>query len=316
MDFFRKNLLQKIIAFVVAVGCWFYVMNDQNPPIENTFTVPVTVLNLPSGYTVVKDIDEAKITIKAQRTLFSSLDISTIKIFVDLNHIDTGNHEVPLQTVLPNGFEIISLDPGKINVYVEKIEEKTVPVKLNISGNPANGNVVAKTSLSMQNVKVQGPFSIINKVTSVIGYLNVTDAKEDNSYSVSLIAVDDKNKEIQGVKILPNSVDVEVSLARGLNKKIVDVKPNVMGDLSDEYILKSYSIDPDKIEISGQDNVLSNISYISTMPISLSDIKKPTTIKATLDVPKEISAPDVVVKIYIDVENKDISNKNKEKKNN
>lgn len=304
MNFFKKNLLQKIIALVVAIGCWFFVMNDQNPQIENTYTVPITVLNLPSGYAVSKDTEQAKITVKAPRTLFSSLDPNSIKVFIDLNHVDTGTHDLQLQTVLPSGFELISVEPGKITVNVERIEEKTVPVKINISGAPGDGKVVAKTNLSMQNVKVQGPTSIINEVTGVIGFLNVAGNSTDNTFDVNLVAVNDENQEISGVKILPGSIEVGVTFAKGLNTKIVDVKPTVKGDLPDNYILKSYSIDPDKIEISGQDNVLSSVSYVPTQQIPLANITKPTTLSVKLDVPKDISAPDVTVKVYIDVEPK------------
>ena len=33
ISFFRKNLPEKCLALIVAIGCWIFVMNDQNPQI-------------------------------------------------------------------------------------------------------------------------------------------------------------------------------------------------------------------------------------------------------------------------------------------
>ena len=39
----QHNLPAKILALVIAVILWGYVMNDQNPSIENTYTVQLDV---------------------------------------------------------------------------------------------------------------------------------------------------------------------------------------------------------------------------------------------------------------------------------
>ena len=45
----QHNLPAKIAALIVAVVLWLYVMNDQNPAMEGTYTVPVTIENAPDG---------------------------------------------------------------------------------------------------------------------------------------------------------------------------------------------------------------------------------------------------------------------------
>ncbi|MBM6691447.1 hypothetical protein H9X75_10455, partial [Fusobacterium mortiferum] len=79
-----------------------------------------------------------------------------------------------------------------------------------------------------------------------------------------LIAVNDKDKEIEGVRLLPKTVDVSIILARGLNTKIIDVKPTLMSDLSNDYILKSVRVEPEKIEVSGNIDIIGNMTYLAT----------------------------------------------------
>ena len=51
----QHNLPAKILALVIAVILWGYVMNDQNPSIESTYTVQLDVVNAPEGYKITKD---------------------------------------------------------------------------------------------------------------------------------------------------------------------------------------------------------------------------------------------------------------------
>ena len=47
LDLFRRNLLKKLIALVAAFCMWVFVMTDQDPPIEGSYTVPLTISNSP-----------------------------------------------------------------------------------------------------------------------------------------------------------------------------------------------------------------------------------------------------------------------------
>ena len=104
ISFFRKNLPEKCLALIVAIGCWIFVMNDQNPQIENTYTVPIGIVNAPEGYQISKDVEEVKLKVRAPRSLFSNVETSSFRAYVDLNGVENGIHDLQIQTVLPSGF--------------------------------------------------------------------------------------------------------------------------------------------------------------------------------------------------------------------
>lgn len=305
ISFFRKNLPEKCLALVVAIGCWIFVMNDQNPQIENTYTVPISVVNAPDGYQISKDVEEVKLKVRAPRSLFTTVDTTSFKAYVDLNGVENGIHDLQVQTILPSGFELVSLGPTKVSVNVDKIEQKEIPVRLNLSGIPGDGKVVANVEQSLQNVIVEGPISVLNQVTAAVGYIGVNGNTEDFSVTVPLIVVNDKDKEIDGVRLTPKTVDVNISLARGLNKKIVDVKPTLMSDLSTDYILKSVKVEPEKIEVSGNIDIIGNMTYLSTENISLANITESTKETVNLIVPDDVNVSNQAVTVYIEIEKKD-----------
>lgn len=317
MSFFRKNLSEKCLALVVAIGCWIFVMNDQNPQIENTYDIPISIVNAPEGYQVSKDTEEVKMRVRAPRSLFTNIDVNNLKAYVDLNGVENGTHELQVQTVLPSGFELVSIGPSKISINVDEIEQKEVPVRLELSGTPGDGKVVASVNQSLQNITVEGPGSILNKVTAVVGYIGVNGNTDNFSVTVPLRAVDDQGKEIESVRLLPKTVDVAITLARGLNRKIVDVKPTLMSDLPNNYILKSVKVEPDKIEVSGDENIIGSMTYLPTENISLSELTGSTALTVNLVLPESVSVSNNQVMVRIEIENKDnvVSDNNENKKN-
>ena len=308
ISFFRKNLPEKCLALIVAIGCWVFVMNDQNPQIENTYTVPISIVNAPEGYQISKDVEEVKLKVRAPRSLFSNIDSTNFKAYVDLNGVENGIHDLQIQTILPSGFELVSLGPTKVSVNVDKIEQKEVPIRLNLSGIPGDGKVVASVEQSIQNVTVEGPISVLNKVTVAVGYIGVNGNTENFNVTVPLMAVNDKDKEIEGVKLVSKTVDVSISLARGLNTKIVDVKPTLMSDLPTDYILKSVKVEPSKIEISGKADTIGNMTYLSTENISLANTTKSVKQTVKLIVPEDVNVSNKEVTVTIDIEKKDSKN--------
>ena len=304
INFFRRNLSEKCLALIVAIGCWIFVMNDQNPQIENTYTVPITVVNAPDGYQISKDVDDVKLRVKAQRSLFANVDASDFKVYVDLKDVESGTHELQVQAVLPSGFDLVSVGPGKVTVNVDKIEEKEVPIRLKLSGAAGGGKVVAKVEQSLQNVTVEGPDSVLNRVTAVIGYIGLNGSSDDFNVTVPLVAVDDREQKVEGVKLIPKTVDVNISLARGLNTKIIDIKPTLMSDLPKDYILKSVKVEPEKIEISGDADAIGPLMYLPTESISLANMTKATTLTVKLSVPGGVTVTNTDVTVYIDVEKK------------
>ena len=305
ISFFRKNLPEKCLALVVAIGCWIFVMNDQNPQIENTYTVPISITNAPEGYQISKDVENVKMRVRAPRSLFSNIDETNFKAYVDLNGVDSGMQELQIQTVLPSGFELVSLGPTKITLNVDKIEQKQVPVRLNLSGIPGDGKVVASVDQSLQDITVEGPVSILNQVTAAVGYIGVNGNTENFSVTVPLIAVNDKDKEIEGIHLLPKTVDVSIILARGLNTKVIDIKPTLMSDLPNDYILKSVRVEPEKIEVSGNIDIIGNMTYLSTENISLAEMSAPTKKTVKLVIPDGVAASVQEAVVTVEITKKD-----------
>ena len=74
VDVFRRNLLKKLIALVVAFFMWVYVMADQDPAINDSYVVPLTISNAPYEFIALCDVKSVKLEARAPRSYFVKYD--------------------------------------------------------------------------------------------------------------------------------------------------------------------------------------------------------------------------------------------------
>lgn len=300
----QHNLPAKALALVIAVILWGYVMNDQNPSIESTYTVQLDVVNAPDGYKITKDATSVKLRVRGPRSLFVSATDSDFKAYVDLAKVEEGKHAVKVQTVLPQGFELVEAKPDTVTFTLERIVQKQMKAEFIVTGSTAPGTTVAHVEPSVETVTIEGAESDIKEVTRVIGYVGLAGNGDDFSLKVPLTAINADGREVAGVTVKPSSAEVSVQLARGLMKKIVTVHP-VLGDgLPEGYEVGSVKADPVKIEIAGPENVLSKLSSIDTEKISLDGLKKTTDRNVQLAPPDGVTVTNSSVTIHIEIKEK------------
>lgn len=297
----QHNLPAKILALVVALILWGYVMNDQNPAIESTYTVQLDVINAPEGYKITKDASSVKLKVRGPRSLFVSASDSDFKAYVDLSNLDSGKHEVKVQTVLPQGFELVEAKPDTVTFTLDRIIQKTIRAEFIVTGSTAPGTTVARVSPSVETVTIEGAESDVRDVTRVIGYVGLAGNNEDFSLKVPLTAINSDGREVAGVTIYPSSAEVSVQLARGLTKKIVTIQPDLGSDLEQGYELGTVRVDPAKIEIAGRDDMLAKISSIETEKISLAGLTKNADKTVQLVLPDGVTVTNHAVTVHIEI---------------
>ncbi len=301
---FQRNLPAKIVALVVAVILWVFVMNDQNPSIDGSFVVPLKVVNAPDGYKISRSDENVKIRVRGARSLFVSASADDFKAYVDLNGAESGKVSVKVQTVLPQGFELIDTQPDMVTFTLDKIIQKKVAADLIVTGASAPGTTVAKVNQNITQVTIEGPESAIAEVARVIGYVGLSGNSADFSLTVPLTAVNADGKAVDEVKVIPQSTQVAVQLARGLTKKIVNITPIFAGDLANGYVVGGVRVDPSKIEIAGDASVIDPITAINTEKISLAGITKTSKKMVKLDLPEGITVTNKDVNVSIDITEK------------
>ncbi|WP_110955830.1 CdaR family protein [Anaerosinus massiliensis] len=301
MDILNKNLFAKIVALIVAIVLWFFVMNEQNPAIDSSFTLPLEVTHAPEGYTVNRSVENIKLKVRGPRSLFAMATERDFKAYVDLSGVKEGRHSIKVQTVLPQGFDLVSVSPETIIFDIDKELQRNVNIDVAFSGTPDSGVTIGKAIPAVNSVTLEGASSAVNSVAKVVGYINLAGKNSDFTVDMPLVAVNNEGKEVGDVKLSPGSVKVSVSIVKGLYKKFVDIKPNLAEDLPAGYILNSVTLEPAKMDIYGDQRVVDTLEVLYTEKISLSDIDRPTTKQIKVQLPIGITVTNDTITAKIDI---------------
>ena len=131
-----QNWLLKLLSLVFAVVLWFFVMGEQK--LEVGYAVPLELQNIPKGLMIANEVPSlVDVRISGPRTVLMNLKPSDISLSVDLGDLEPGVtsfKRLEERLNLPNVLKVTRLSPSFVDVKLERIKDKTVPVQVLFSG--------------------------------------------------------------------------------------------------------------------------------------------------------------------------------------
>jgi YbbR domain-containing protein len=304
-----KDFTIKLLSLVLAFLLWLYVMGEENPEIPYEINdVPVKLINsdtLEKKGLIVLDEKNYTVNVKVRGRRSDVLNIAAqnISAFADLSRVNSkGTNVIPVTVEgLPRNVSLVSINPPEIKVEIDKIEKTQMPVAIKIIGNVMEGYAMQSAVPTPGEVLVIGPESKVNLIKNVIAGVNVSYKKGDIKISVPVVAVDREGKEVKGVTISPNLVEVYVSVNKSIR---VPVVPKIFGKPMEGYMISLINVLPEYVYITGDEIVLNTIKSISTKQIDISGKNEPVTESVPFDLPDGVKLvkSDINAKVYVDIQ--------------
>jgi YbbR domain-containing protein len=153
----RKNLGLKGLALGLAVILWWFVAGESN--VHVGFAVPLEIRNIPSGMAITNKVDrQVDVRLAGPSTLINTLQQNEISAAVDLSVAKAGRETIPLSersVKVPAGVRVERVYPAYVEVVLEKLERKTVPVLPQIKAPPRVRDRIAKTEVDPPSLEVE-----------------------------------------------------------------------------------------------------------------------------------------------------------------
>lgn len=282
----------KILSVIVAIFMWTYVINSTNPTVNKVFrSIPVVIKNQEklekSGYIIVGGDQNFTTTIKLKGTRERIIGLKAENIYasVDISHLREGIQSLAINVDTPSGVSVENSDPNQINLNIQKLITKKLPVNLIYSDNIKDGRIVEVNELKPKEITVKGPASLVNKVDRCevrVDDLNLLDGKVHN---LNLQVVDRSGKVIEDVK--RSDDDVNISF-RVYETKKVNIKLNTFGVVNSLYEEVSRSINPESIVIKAPESVIKETEEILTKPLNINGLRYNASGEVELDLPESV----------------------------
>ena len=264
INIFCHNFLKKIIALIAAFCMWFFVMIEQDPEIEDTYTVPLTISNAPYEFIPLCDVKTVTIDTRAPRSNFVKYDANAFRVYANLEGLGEGEHQITPRVIMPQGFELAETKPEVIKVKLDPLIERQMPIELRTVGNVPADAFVRDTVKSMDMVTVVGPKTFVEQVVKVYGNVNLAGSSSSFEIQIPMNAVDDKDNVVQRVRVVPSVITVSVDIESGVKKRIVPVIAEL--SVADGWELSRVSVEPAQMEVVGAESAVNSIVTLKTEP--------------------------------------------------
>jgi YbbR domain-containing protein len=287
------DLLRAGLAIILSVVIWLIVQAETNPDRQDvtSFTVPVEVVNAPPGLQVTSDPPPVRVALRAPESVWRRLAPQSLRATADASRAGEGVNDLPVRVekLDPDVNGIPSAVPATVPVKLERVEEKSVPVRVDISGVVPFGYTYAPPVVQPEAVTVSGPASAVQQVVAAVADIRLDGVTVSVSAAYAPRPVDARSQAVTTVQVVPAAVNVSVQVSQQVTYKQVGVRPVVTGVPASGYYVVAALVDPASATLVGTPASLSGIEFVETMPIDVSNATTTVIEKVDLAVPSGAS---------------------------
>ncbi len=169
---FLEDWLTKLLALAITIALWIGVTGLSEVG-SDRYKVPLVLRLADNAEATNQPIDQVEIRISGDKRRLEQIRDGDLRVFVDLTSVPVGSQTLTLapDTVsvpdLPNGIRLEDINPKKIVVRLEAIEEKEVAVHVETQGTVPQGMEVYAETVSPPKIRVRGPASFLRTLTNI-----------------------------------------------------------------------------------------------------------------------------------------------------
>jgi YbbR domain-containing protein len=160
----------RLLALGIAIGFWFSVSFQDREALSERLVEASVSYNRPRGFIVLNQVHSVNVRLRGSARLIRQLNPYQVNVQVELAQPQPGTVNVnlgPENVLMPDGLEVMSLEPNTIRVELEREVSQRLPVVPHLVGEPAAGSIADEPEVFPNQVLVTGPESLLAKVQSL-----------------------------------------------------------------------------------------------------------------------------------------------------
>ena len=308
----KNKVLTALLAAVIAIGLWGYVITVERPEADNTFyNVPVVL----SGERVLQDRGmmitsntELTVTVKltGNRRELNKLRSSDMAAVLDLSQINEAGERRLRCSVEPpsDNIDVVSIEPEAVVLTVTQWATKEIPVELTYAGRVPDGYYVDKqnASLEYQTVSVTGPKEIISRIEKAKITLDLEGRIETVSEDLRYALCDSQGDPIEDVSTVTTDrgqIKVGVSIQQLKEVKLTYTVTDGGGLTAADVSVKA---DYDTVTVAGSAAALLDLEELNLGTVDLGELTESTELVMPIELPENVTNQSGYTVVHLQVE--------------
>ncbi len=311
-----RNLGWKIFSLLAAVLLWSYLISS-DPTITRDKTISGVEITT-SGLSVLNSRELALLTdpaalpgdirvrVSVPQAEYSRVSADTVRVELDLSQIrQTGRQEVELIGISNYG-EVIQVIPSRIEIVIEKLDTRTVPVNVQLTGKTDDSGywyTVSRTN--PVSINVSGPSSLVAQVSSAYVTVDVTGLTQNYTWSAPVTLRDRSGASLPQI-LTKSSSSVAVGVSTYPIKEVAvsaSIDTATVGVMPEGYSISHIKVQPDIITVAASEELLEELDELTFTPIDISDRRQSFSVVCPINSMgsiQHLSSEEVTVTVYVE----------------
>ena len=298
-EFWNKKTVRIILSILVALVIWLYADGQDTDPRT------VRVNHVPVEFTGEDVLMERSLLVTSDMDITVDLELSSSNRTM-INNLERGKDDIRLRVNLtsinsvgtyPLEWDIFypdSVNPASVtvtyassyNITVDVVElyTKSVPIRGERSGNPAEGYVVGEMTFDQDSITVSGEQLAVANISHALVTVDISGATESFSMVSEFQLIDYNGDVIENSTFRTNVETVEVNVPILMSKElplVIDVTESPGSTLNDADV----TIEPSAITVSGDSRSIGRLENVTLTDIDLSKLTGDTSFTVPIPVP-------------------------------
>lgn len=294
LHWLSRNLSTILLAFLLAVVVWVSAVLTSDPNEERIFSRSLTVVGQPTDLMQMNDLPtQVRVTVKAPRSILNRLNNNPalVQTWLDLSGFTSGSHQASVSVRVDDSpVRIMRIEPEQVEVVLEKQISRTLPVQLDIVGEPPIGYRKGTATATPDKVTITGSENLVSQVENIVARLDITGLSETIQANVAVVPLNLSGETISDITISPRSISINqpITLLGGFRSVVVTVVTE--GQIAPGYRLTNISVSPRTVTVFSSDpQIVADLpGFVETTPLNLNSVNDDLEVRMQLNLPEGV----------------------------
>lgn len=294
----NRKIFNIILAVVLAVGVWLYVVNVENPTGTSTIRdIPVTVTGQDTlaeqGLMITGQSDDSlSLKLTGRKKTLMKLTRKNITLKLDVSSITTeGEHTLSCEFRAPTAESVTvsDWDDLRVTVTVEKLVTKEVPVRGEFIGTEAENCLAGTVTTNPATIQLKGPAEDLEGISYALASVGGKEISETLVETVSVVFMGPDNTPADRKNVTADQETVEVTVPVRQVVALPLTVELVEGDAPTQKTVE-VSIEPKTVTVIAREDEEELPTSISLGQLDLTGVEESATYELPIRLPSGVTA--------------------------
>jgi hypothetical protein len=300
------NLATLAISLVLGIIIWANAVQGDDPVRNQFIQIPVQFVGLTEASRLLSPTQQnVQVVFEGRSSLLSQITMDDFRAIVDLTDVPFGQQtavDIDVTTDI-SGIRILSQSPEQVEVLVDQLMTRNIPVELEVRGTVARGHEPGEPLLEPEFITVSGIASQVEPLDFARITVFLNNDRETVVARPQPIIYNRQGRiaTTTGLDLSTEQVQVTIPIneTAGVAERLITV--SWKGEPAPGYRLLSVEVNPPSVLVEGLPTQLARLNRVQTEVIDVTGLEETFQQQVVLDLPNGITLVEVE-EIFVTIE--------------